>query len=114
MSSLCQAFKTDKFESKFNRCLLVGYPKKTKGYYFYLAAEQKVFVSSRVVFLEKKFLGEGTNACKIKLDEVHEVEGLTHIELDLISELNLEPVEVPLRRSGRVLHQSDRYYDFLI
>ena len=71
-----------------------------------------MFVSSRTVFLKKKFLGEGANACKIKLDEVHEMEGLTHTELGSIGESNLEPVEAPLRRSGRVPRQSDRYYGF--
>ena len=74
--------KIDKLGPKFDRCLFIGYSKKIKGYYFYFAAEQKVFVSSRTVFLKKEFLGEGANACKIELDEVHEVEGPTHIEFD--------------------------------
>ena len=73
-----------------------------------------MFVSSRTVFLEKKFLGEGANACKIELDKVYEVEGLIHTELGLIGESNLKSVEAPLRRSGRVSHQSDKYYDFLV
>ena len=72
----------DKLGSKFDKYLLIRYPKKTKGYYFYFTAEQKVFVSSRIIFLQKEFLGEGANAYKIKLDEVHEVGGLTHTELD--------------------------------
>ena len=38
--------KTDKLGLKFDRCLFIGYPKETKRYYFYLAAEQKMFVSS--------------------------------------------------------------------
>ena len=94
--------------------MFVGYPKKTKGYYFYLAVEQKVFVNSRAVILKTEFLGEGANACKIELDEVHEVEGPTHTELDSIGESNLKPVEVPLRRSDRVPRQPNRYYDFLV
>ena len=94
--------KIDKLGPKSDRCLFIGYPKETKGYYFYLATEQKVFVSSRAVFLEKEFFGKGANACKIELDEVHEVEGLTHKELNLIGESNLESVEAPLRRSDRV------------
>ena len=64
--------------------------------------------------MKKKFLGEGANACKIKLDEIHEVERSTHTELDLICESNSELVEASLRRSDRVPHQPDRYYDFLI
>ena len=106
--------KTDKLGLKSDRYLFVGYPKKTKRYYFYLTTEQKVFVSSWAVFLEKEFLGEGANACKIELDEVHEVEGLTHTELELLGETNSEPIEPPLRRSGRKSCQLDRYYDFLV
>ena len=34
--------------------------------------------------------------------------------MNLIGELNLELVEEPLRRSGRVPRQLDRYYSFLI
>ena len=117
-SAYVKCLKTDKLGSRSDRCLFVGYLNETKRYYFYLADEQKVFVSNRTVFLEKEFLGEGTNASKIELDEVRSVEEPTQsskpIESDLIRS-NLEPIiEISLRRSGRVLHQSDRYYSFLI
>ena len=46
------------------------YPKETKGYYFYLADEQKVFVSLKAIFLKKEFLGEGTVTSKVELEEV--------------------------------------------
>ena len=61
---------TDKLGPRSDKCSFIDYPKKIKGYYFYLADEQKVFVSLKAVFLEKKFLGEGTNASKIELDKV--------------------------------------------
>ena len=110
--------KIDKLGSRSDKCLFVGYPKEIKGYYFYLTDEQKVFVSNRTIFLEKKFLGEGTNTSKIELNEVRSVEEQTQsskiIESDLIRS-NLKPiVETSLRRFDRVPHQSDRYYDFLI
>ena len=95
--------KTDKFGPKSDKYLFIGYLKKTKGYYFYFVEEQKMFVRNRTVFLEKKFLREGTNACKIEFGEVQEMEGPTYIESDLIEESNLEPVEAPLTRFGRVL-----------
>ena len=110
--------KTDKLEPRSDKYLFIGYPKETKKYYFYFADEQKVFVSNRAIFLEKKFLGEGTNASKIELDEVRSIEEPTQssrpIESDLIRS-NPEPiVEISLRRSGRVSHQPDRYYSFLV
>ena len=105
---------SDKLGPRSNRCLFIGYPKKTKGYLFYLGDEQKVFIALRAIFLEKKFLREGTIASKIKLDEVQLVEEPTHskdiIELAMI-ESHLEPT---IRRFDRVLHQSNRYYGFLV
>jgi hypothetical protein len=36
----------------------VGYPRKTKGYYFYSHQENKMFVAQNAVFLEKEFLSK--------------------------------------------------------
>ena len=62
--------QTDKLGPKSDRCLFVGYPKESKGYYFYLPEEQKLFVGLRATFLKKEFLGKGTIASKIELSEV--------------------------------------------
>ena len=45
--------QTDKLSSKSDKYNFVGYPKEMRGYYFYLPAEQKVFVSSKAYFLKK-------------------------------------------------------------
>ena len=42
-----KCLKTDKLGPRPDKCLFVGYPEETKGYFFYLADEQKVFVSNR-------------------------------------------------------------------
>ena len=60
-SAYVKHLKTDKLGLRSDKCLFVGYPKEIKGYYFYLADKQKMFVSNRAAFLEKKFLEEGTN-----------------------------------------------------
>ena len=44
-----------KLEPKSDRCLFVGYPEETRGYYFYNPSEGKVFVARTGVFLEKGF-----------------------------------------------------------
>ena len=76
-----------------------------------------MFVSLKTIFLEKKFLSEGTVASKVELDKVRQVEKPTHVtepEPDLIRS-DPEPIDyAPLRRSGRVPHQLDRYYGFLV
>ena len=60
----------DKLESKSTVFLFVGYPKETKGYYFYFKDENKVFVARKAVFLEKEFLLKKNSGSEIELGEV--------------------------------------------
>ena len=48
----------------------LGYPKETKGYYFYNPIENKVFVAWNDVFLEREFISKGTSGSKVQLEEV--------------------------------------------
>ena len=63
---------TDKLGPKSDKCSFVGYPKETKGYYFYNSTENKVFVARSGVFLEKEFLSKKNNGSKVQLEEVRE------------------------------------------
>ena len=70
---------TDKLRPRSDKCNFIRYPKEIKGYYFYLADEQKIFVSLKAIFLEKEFLGEGTIASKVELEEVRQVKKPTQV-----------------------------------
>ncbi|KAK8975005.1 hypothetical protein V6N11_000282 [Hibiscus sabdariffa] len=59
-----------KLEPKSEKCTFVGYPKETKGYYFY--NENKVFVARTGVFLEKEFLTNSGKDRNIELEEVQQ------------------------------------------
>ena len=63
----------DKLTPKSNKCFFVGYPRETKGYYFYNQAEGKVFVARNGVFLEKEFLSKGVSGSKVRLEEIQDV-----------------------------------------
>ena len=63
---------SDKLEARSNKCLFVGYPKETRGYQFYNALEQRLFVSKHVVFLEKEFLLREDSGSKVELSEVQD------------------------------------------
>ena len=63
---------SDKLESKFDKCLFVGYPKETRGYQFYNTLEQRLFVSKHAVFLEKEFLLREDSGSKLELSEVQD------------------------------------------
>ena len=55
----------DKLAPKSDKCLFVGYPKETKGYYFYNASENKVFVTRNGVFLEREHISKGISRSKV-------------------------------------------------
>ena len=59
-----------KLAPKFDKCLFVGYPKETKGYYFYNTSENKVFIARNGVFLKRKFISKGTSGSTVQLEEV--------------------------------------------
>ena len=65
-----KCWKIDKLRIRSDKSIFIGYLKETKGYYFYLVDEQKVFVNLRAIFLEKFFFEEGINASKVELEEV--------------------------------------------
>ena len=55
----------DKLAPKSDKCLFVGYPKETKGYYFYNASENKVFIARNGIFLEREHISKGTSGSRI-------------------------------------------------
>ena len=68
---------SDKLSNRSSKCLFVGYPKETKGYYVYLPTEHKVFVVRNGVFLEREFISKRTSGSKLHLEEVRESQDTT-------------------------------------
>ena len=64
----------NKLAPKSDKCLFMGYPKETKGYYFYNAFENKVFVARNGIFLEREFISKGTSRSKVYLEEIQETQ----------------------------------------
>ncbi|KAK9009129.1 hypothetical protein V6N11_080598 [Hibiscus sabdariffa] len=110
----CKAYvkhqMSTKLEPKSKKCTFVGYPKETKGYYFY--NENKVFVARTRVFLKKEFLTNSRKGRNIELEEVQQQQDI-ELEVEEISqevEENSTDLETqPLRRSTRERHEPERY-----
>ncbi|KAL8136073.1 hypothetical protein AgCh_010609 [Apium graveolens] len=101
----------DKLESRSVKCNFVGYPKETLGHYFY--TDHRVFVSRHATFLEKQFILEGNSGTKIELDEVQKAQTTTD-QVETPVQTEQPSVEQPIRRSGRVSRQPERYYGLVI
>ncbi|KAJ9565881.1 hypothetical protein OSB04_001847 [Centaurea solstitialis] len=112
---------SEKLKPKSDKCIFVGYPRTTVGYYFYNPEENKVFVARNGKFLEEKFLSSGNTRKDVDLQIVDENDTTPTVEPEIQHE-NVEPQsesieEVQtqdLRRSSRVRQEPDRYLGFFI
>nr|GEY36218.1 retrovirus-related Pol polyprotein from transposon TNT 1-94 [Tanacetum cinerariifolium] len=54
--ALVKRDKPDKLDSRSIKCIFIGYPKETMGYYFYYPLENKIFVSRNAEFFKNSFM----------------------------------------------------------
>ena len=82
----CEAYvkrqTSTKLEPKSEKCVFVGYPKETKGYYFFNPTENKILVARTGVFLEREFVSRKGSGRKIELEEVRESQNTTEPEIE--------------------------------
>ena len=117
-----------KLEPKSEKCIFVGYPKETKGYYFYNPTENKVFVARTGVFLEREFISRKESGNKVELDEIREPQNVNEpgeehqqvsqgvaeqVPQGVVEQETVEVTHAP-RRSLRERSAPDRYYGFLV
>ena len=90
---------SDKLGPKYDKCFFVGYPKETKGYYFYYQSENKIVVARHGIFLENEFLTKKSSGSNVILEEIQDTSHNTISELDQIDPpldfLADEHLEVP-------------------
>ena len=106
----CEAFvkrlQSDKLTPKSDKCIFVGYPKETFGYYFYNRQEGKVFVARSGVFLEKEFLNRETSGRTVQLEEVQD----EPIGEDSTNDAHVaEQVEEPMVKEAPQPRRSERH-----
>ncbi|KAK8600675.1 hypothetical protein V6N12_050528 [Hibiscus sabdariffa] len=116
----CQAYvkhqMSTKLEPRSHKCIFVGYPKETKGYYFCNPKENKVFVARTGVFLEEEFLSSKRDRRNIELEEVQQQQ-VTEPEVEqtsqIVEENSINFEKKPRRRSTREHHKLERYGFFI-
>jgi hypothetical protein len=91
----------------------VGYPRETKGYYFYNKVEGKVFIAHNGVFMEKEFLSKGVSGSKVQLEKIQETPKNDLASTNPIQEVQdiiLPDVEVSApHRSMRTCHATEKF-----
>ena len=61
---------TDKLAPKSIKCKFIGYPKETKGYYFYILDEHKIIMARYATFLESEYITREKSGSSVSLEEI--------------------------------------------
>ncbi|GJZ19516.1 retrotransposon protein, putative, ty1-copia subclass [Tanacetum coccineum] len=71
----------DKLEQRSVKCILIGYPKETMGYYFYFPPENKMVVARYAEFFEKCLINQEISRRAVDLEETQEQEDTSPFEI---------------------------------
>ncbi|GJV87031.1 retrotransposon protein, putative, ty1-copia subclass [Tanacetum coccineum] len=97
----------DKLEQRSVKCIFIGYPKETMGYYFYFPPENKIVVARYAEFFEKRLISQEISGRAVDLEEIQEEEDTTPSEITSNIPQEVEGFEppqeevIPIRRSER-------------
>ncbi|GJY09393.1 retrovirus-related pol polyprotein from transposon TNT 1-94 [Tanacetum coccineum] len=62
----------DKLQQRSVKCIFIGYPKETMGYYFYFPPENKIVVARYAEFFEKNLITQEVSGRAIDLEEIQD------------------------------------------
>ncbi|GJS53857.1 putative RNA-directed DNA polymerase [Tanacetum coccineum] len=98
----------DKLEQRSVKCIFIGYPKETMGYYFYFPPENKIVVARYAEFFEKRLINQEISGRAVDLEEIQEQEDTSPSEITSNIPQEVEGFgpppqeeEIPIRRSER-------------
>ncbi|GJR87303.1 retrovirus-related pol polyprotein from transposon TNT 1-94 [Tanacetum coccineum] len=66
----------DKLQQRSVKCIFIGYPKETMGYYFYFPPENKIVVARYAEFLEENLLSQEVSGKAEELEKIQEKHSL--------------------------------------
>ncbi|GJT50883.1 retrotransposon protein, putative, ty1-copia subclass [Tanacetum coccineum] len=104
----------DKLEQRSIKCIFIGYPKETMGYYFYFPPENKIVVARYAEFFEKRLISQEISGRAVDLEEIQEEEDTTPSEITSNIPQEVEGFEppqeevIPIRRSERTRRAPNR------
>nr|GEU83310.1 hypothetical protein [Tanacetum cinerariifolium] len=106
--------KPDKLEPRSIKCIFIGYPKETMGYSFYYPPENNVLVARNAEFLDNSLITQEASESLEDLEIIQEEDTHPFIDTSLNHKEDDQEIDepqsdiVPIRRSTRTLHASNR------
>nr|GEW02960.1 retrotransposon protein, putative, Ty1-copia subclass [Tanacetum cinerariifolium] len=103
----------DKLQQRSVKCIFIGYPKETMGFYFYFPPKNKIVVARYAEFFEKNLITQEVSGRAIDLKEIQD-EDTSPSEITSKISIEVEGFEppqeevIPIRRSERTHQAPDR------
>ncbi|GKF06334.1 retrotransposon protein, putative, ty1-copia subclass, partial [Tanacetum coccineum] len=103
----------DKLQQRSVKCIFIGYPKETMGYYYYFPPKNKIVIARYAEFFKKNLITQEVNGKAIDLKEIQD-EDTSPFEITSDIPMEVEgfkpPQEevIPVRRSERTHRALDR------
>ncbi|GJZ78571.1 retrotransposon protein, putative, ty1-copia subclass [Tanacetum coccineum] len=91
----------DKLQQRFVKCIFIGYPKETMGYYFYFPPENKIVVARYAEFLEKNLISQEVSGRAGELEEIQD-EDTSPSEITSEIPMEVEGFEPPYEEEALV------------
>ncbi|GJS84205.1 retrotransposon protein, putative, ty1-copia subclass [Tanacetum coccineum] len=104
----------DKLKQRSVKCIFIGYPKETMGYYFYFPPKNKIVVARYAEFFEKRLISQEISGRAVDLEEIQKEEDTTPSEITSNIPQEVEGFEppqeevIPIRRSERTHRAPNR------
>ncbi|GKE08416.1 retrotransposon protein, putative, ty1-copia subclass [Tanacetum coccineum] len=105
----------NKLDSRSIKCIFIGYPKETMGYYFYYPLENKIFVARYAEFFETRLIKQEASGSTVDFDEIQSENAQPSENTSLHQhEVKHDVVEpqtdvILVRRSARIPQAPERY-----
>ncbi|GJZ57113.1 retrotransposon protein, putative, ty1-copia subclass [Tanacetum coccineum] len=103
----------NKLQQRSIKCIFIGYPKETMGYYFYFPLENKIVVARYAEFFEKNLITQKVSGRVIDLEEIQDEdtspsEITSKIPMEVKGFETPQEEKIPIRRSERTRRAPNR------
>ncbi|GJR22818.1 retrotransposon protein, putative, ty1-copia subclass [Tanacetum coccineum] len=104
--ALAKRHTPDQLQQRSVKCIFIGYPKETTGYYFYFLPENKIVVARYAEFFEKNLITQKLIGRAIDLEEIQD-EDTSPSEITSEIPMEVEGFEPP-QEEMILVHRSER------
>ncbi|GJW98061.1 retrotransposon protein, putative, ty1-copia subclass [Tanacetum coccineum] len=91
----------DKLQQRSVKCIFIGYPNETMGYYFYFPPKNKIVVARYVEFLEKNLISQEASGRAVELEEIQDED--TSNSYGEVEKNSLEDLNEPTNYKATIL-----------